>query len=644
MQKKFYITTPIYYPSDKLHIGHSYTTVAADVVARFKRMQGYDVMFLTGTDEHGQKIEDAAKAVGMDPKAYVDGIVEGILELWKLMDIKFDRFIRTTDDYHERALQRIFKLLYDKGDIYKGEYTGLYCKPCESFWTESQLSGGKCPDCGRDVYKASEEAYFFKLSKYAERLLKHYDDNPEFLQPVSRLNEMRSFIKQGLDDLCVSRTSFSWGVPVDFDPGHVVYVWVDALSNYITALGYKNERYNDYGRYWPADIHLMAKEIVRFHSVIWPALLMAQDLELPKQVFAHGWLLFDGGKMGKSTGNVIDPVLLCGRYGVDPIRYYLMREIQFGHDGSFTNESLIGRINSDLANDLGNLLSRTVSMIKQYFDGTLICEREAADADRELTAMATALPALVFEHIDTLHIPQALGEIFKLISRANKYIDETTPWKLAKNTENRTRLASVLYNLAETLRYAAVLLEPFMPGTSPKIYEALGVSAEHTGFGSLTKFGALPAKVEVKSIAPLFPRLDLDKEMKALGEISSMKAGPKPSLEHEPEIDYEQFMASELRVVKIVTCERVEKADKLLRFTVHDGEREREILSGIAEWYQPSELIGRKVAAVLNLKPAKIRGILSEGMILSSDVADSGEERASVLFIDDSVPEGSRIR
>ncbi|MCL2539663.1 MAG: methionine--tRNA ligase, partial [Oscillospiraceae bacterium] len=592
MQKRFYVTTPIYYPSDKLHIGHSYTTVAADVVARLKRMQGYDVMFLTGTDEHGQKIEDAAKNAGMKPKEYVDRIVEGITELWKLMNISYDRFIRTTDDYHESSVQQIFKLLYDSGDIYKGEYRGLYCKPCESFWTESQVVDGKCPDCGRPVAEASEEAYFFRLSKYAQPLLKHYDENPDFLQPESRLNEMKSFINMGLEDLCVSRTSFSWGIPVDFDPGHVVYVWVDALSNYITALGYKNEKYDDFDRYWPADIHLMAKEIVRFHSVIWPALLMAQGLALPKKVFAHGWLLFDGGKMGKSTGNVIDPVLLCGRYGVDPIRYYLMREIQFGHDGSFTNESLITRINSDLANDLGNLLSRTVSMIKKYFDGKLSGEREQTEADVDLIAMVRALPELVFAHVDTLHLPQALAEIFRVISRANKYIDETMPWQLAKSRANRARLASVLYNLAETLRFAAVLLEPFLPDTSPKIYSALGVAEELTGLDSLAEFGALPAEVIVAAAAPLFPRLDLEKELKALAATSDTPADAKTPIVHEPEIDYEQFMSNELRVVKVISCERVEKADKLLRLTVFDGQRERIILSGIAQWYQPSELAG----------------------------------------------------
>ncbi|MEG0832778.1 MAG: methionine--tRNA ligase [Oscillospiraceae bacterium] len=639
MAEKFYITTPIYYPSDNLHIGHGYTTVAADTIARYKRMQGFDVMFLTGTDEHGQKIEDKAKDAGVSPKEYVDKIVFGIKELWKTMNISYDRFIRTTDDYHEAAVQKIFKTLYDKGDIYKGEYKGMYCKPCESFWTENQLVDGKCPDCGRAVCEAKEEAYFFRLSNYSDRLLELYEKNPEFLQPQSRLNEMKSFINQGLEDLCVSRTSFTWGIPVDFDPGHIVYVWVDALSNYITALGYDNDKYSDFDTYWPADVHLMAKEIVRFHSVIWPALLMALDLPLPKTVFGHGWLLMEGGKMSKSCGNVVDPNVLCARYGVDAIRYYLMREIPFGHDGVFSNESLISRINADLANDLGNLLSRTVSMVEKYFDGTLPAERESGEFDGDLIAMCNGLYDSVDACIGKFLLPNALAEIFKVISRANKYIDETLPWNLAKDDSRRARLASVLYNLCETLRVCSVLLDPFMPSTGPKIRAAIGADDSVATLASC-KFGAMTKPVTVVRAEVLFPRIDMEKELAELAEHTMKKQSPKAEIEHLEAIKYDDFMKTELRVCKVVNCEKVEKADKLLRFTLFDGERERVVLSGIAQWYSPADLIGKKVAVVVNLEPAKIRGILSEGMILSSECGD----RASVLFVSDDVAEGSRIR
>ena len=644
--KKFYITTPIYYPSDNLHIGHAYCSVMADTMARYKRIQGYDVMFLTGTDEHGQKIEEKAKAAGITPKQYVDHVVSGIKDLWKLMDISYDKFIRTTDDYHEKAVQKIFKQLYDQGDIYKGSYEGWYCTPCESFWTETQLVDGKCPDCGREVRRTSEEAYFFRLSKYQDQLIKLFEEHPEFLEPASRRNEMlNNFIKPGLEDLCVSRTSFTWGVPVTFDPKHIVYVWVDALSNYITALGYGSEDDSLYQKYWPADIHLVGKEIVRFHTIIWPAMRMALNLPLPKKVLGHGWLILEGGKMSKSKGNVVDPVVLCERYGVDAIRYFLLRDIPFGSDGTFSNEALITRINSDLANDLGNLVSRTVAMVNKYFGGTIPTERTAGEFDEDLIALATATKAKVEAYADEMQFSQALTELWALISRTNKYIDETAPWVLAKDEANRARLAAVMYNLCEAIRIISILVSPFLPHTAPKIQAQLGAPAAVLSWEQAGEWGLLPAGFTVQKGEIIFPRIDIAKELAELEAQQKAAREAKEQAQQKAEgvaqISIDEFAKVELRVAEVKDCEPVKRAKKLLKLTLDDGSgTPRTVASGIAQWYKPEDLIGHKVVLVANLKPAVLCGVESQGMILAADCA---KDDVKVLFVDN-MPAGAKIR
>lgn len=647
MSEKFYITTPIYYPSGNPHIGHCYTTVACDSIARYKRMQGFDVMFLTGTDEHGQKIEEKAKEKGVTPKEYVDEIVENFKNLWKYMNIDYDRYIRTTDDYHIETVQKIFKALYDKGYIYKGEYKGKYCTPCESFWTESQLIDGKCPECGREVIEAKEEAYFFKMSPFAEKIEKLLTET-DYLQPKTRAVELvNNFIKPGLEDLCVSRTSFKWGIPVTFDENHVVYVWIDALSNYISALGYLNDAYGDYDKFWPADVHMVAKDIMRFHAIIWPAMLMALELPLPKHLAVHGWITFNGQKMSKSLGNVVDPFVLGERYGADAIRYHILREMALGADSSFSNEIMINRINTDLANGLGNLVARTVAMVEKYFGGTLPENQASGEYDDELKNICLELREKCDKFIDETQLNNVLIEIFKVVSRANKYIDETQPWVLAKDESNKPRLACVLYNLLEAIRISTTLLSCFMPSTMPKIFEQIGADSDLITYENAGKFGVLPKCVTVKKGEVLFPRIDTEKEIEELNKIiaeqveKAQKAQEKPEfVAFADEISIEDFAKIDLRVARVKACEPIKKAKKLLKLTLDDGSgNDRTVASGIAQFYKPEELIGKNVIVVANLKPAKLCGVESSGMILAADTKDG----VKVIF-PEGLPAGAKIR
>lgn len=646
--KTFYLTTPIYYPSGNLHIGHAYTTVAGDAMARYKRLRGYDVMYLTGTDEHGQKIQRKAEEKGVTPQQYVDEIVSGIQELWKKLDISYDDFIRTTQDRHKKIVEQIFARLLEQGDIYLDQYEGWYCTPCESFYTDRQLVDGNCPDCGRPVEKVKEESYFFRMSKYVDRLLQYYEENPEFIQPESRKNEMiNNFIKPGLEDLAVSRTTFDWGIKVPGDPKHVIYVWIDALSNYITALGYGTDNDAKYLKYWPADVHIVGKEIVRFHTIYWPIMLMALDLPLPKKVFAHGWLLMKDGKMSKSKGNVVDPVTLIDRYGLDALRYYLLREVPFGADGVFTPEGFVERINFDLANDLGNLLNRTVAMINRYFDGVIPDYTNSTEEyDAALLQTNREVVSSYEEAMEKMEFSVALTSIWQLVSRTNKYIDETQPWNLAKDEENKAKLASVMVHLAESLRRIAVLLQPFLTRTPIEIFKQLGINDESLKtWESLDQFGLIPSGTKVEKGKPIFPRLEIEDEVafiktKMQGTAAPVEEKKEEKPEQPAEISIDDFMKIDLRVAEVTACEPVKKADKLLKLQLDLGYEKRQVVSGIAQYYKPEELVGRKVICITNLKPVKLRGELSQGMIL----AGSKDGQLSIATVDQTLPNGSKVK